>query len=99
MGEILRIGNAQAFWGDSPEAPARLLREQPDLDFLTLDYLAEVSLSIMARQRERDARAGYARDFVDVVGSLTPGWKAGSKLRVITNAGGLDPMACGRACR
>jgi hypothetical protein len=98
MREPFRIGNAQAFWGDDPDAAARTLAQQPDLDFLTLDYLAEVSLSIMAAQRERNPEAGYARDFVDVVRSLAPFWKNGSKTHVVTNAGGLNPEGCGRAC-
>ncbi len=95
---ILRIGNAQAFWGDDPDAPARLLAQEPRLDYLTLDYLAEVSLSILAIQRERDPSAGYARDFIDVIRSLVPLWKNGSKIRLITNAGGLNPKGCARAC-
>ena len=98
MAETLKIGNAQAFWGDSPGAPARLLAQQPDLDFLTLDYLAEVSLSILALQREKDPAAGYALDFVDVVKSLVPFWKKGSRVRVVSNAGGLNPQACAMAC-
>jgi hypothetical protein len=98
MAETLKIGNAQAFWGDSPGAPARLVSQQPDLDFLTLDYLAEVSLSILALQRERDREAGFARDFVDVVKSLIPHWKKGSGVKVVTNAGGLNTEGCARAC-
>ena len=92
------IGNAQGFWGDSVDAPARLVSQQPDLDYLTLDYLAEVSMSILASQRERDPTAGYARDFVDVVRSLIPFWQKGSKVRVISNAGGLNPHGCAKAC-
>ncbi len=92
------IGNAQGFWGDSDAAPARLVSHQPDLDYLTLDYLAEVSMSILASQKERDSTAGYARDFVDAVRSLLPLWRKGSKVRVITNAGGLNPDGCARAC-
>lgn len=95
----LRLGNAQAFWGDDPDAPARLVRQQPDLDFLTLDYLAEVSLSIMAGQRAKDPRLGYARDFIEVLRSLVPAWRSGSKLRIVSNAGGLNPRACAEACR
>src|ERR1700730_4325060 len=94
----LVVGNAQAFWGDDPDAPARLVRQQPDLDFLTLDYLGEVSLSIMAIQREEDPACGYARDFVEVLRSLAQSWRDGSRVRIISNAGGLDPVACGRAC-
>jgi hypothetical protein len=63
-----------------------------------LDYLAEVSLSIMAIQKERDPKAGFARDFLEVVRSLIPFWKKGSKTRIVTNAGGLNPHACARAC-
>jgi hypothetical protein len=92
------IGNAQGFWGDSIDAPARLVAQQPDLDYLTLDYLAEVSMSILASQRERDPTAGYARDFVEVVRSLIPSWQKGSKVRVISNAGGLNPHDCAKAC-
>jgi hypothetical protein len=94
----IRIGNASAFWGDSIDAPARLVREAPELDVLTLDYLAEVSMSILAKQRQRDPAAGYARDFVEVVASLAPFWKLGRKLRVVTNAGGLNPRGCAQAC-
>lgn len=96
--ETIRIGNASAFWGDSNDAPARLVEQAPDLDYLTLDYLAEVSMSILAKQRERDPAAGYARDFVGVVASLARFWKSGRKLRVVTNAGGLNPAGCAEAC-
>jgi len=98
MARPLKIANACAFWGDQPGAAARLVSGQPDLDFLTLDYLAELSLSIMAIARERDPGAGYARDFLDVVRSLCPFWTAGGRTRVVANAGGLDPVACARDC-
>src|SRR3954454_15868388 len=97
---ILRIGNACGFWGDSPGAPARLVAQAPDLDYLTLDYLAEVSMSILARQRERDPDRGYAADFVDVVRSLVPLWRDSRRqrpFRLVTNAGGLNPAGCARA--
>lgn len=98
MADVVRIGNAQAFWGDSPDAPARLVRGAPELDYLTLDYLAEVSMSILAKQRERDPAAGYAKDFVDVVRSLVPFWTEGRRFRIVTNAGGLNPKRCAEAC-
>jgi hypothetical protein len=94
----IRIGNAQGFWGDDNGAAARLLASDPDLDYLTMDYLAEVSLSIMAIQRDKDPELGYARDFVDVVRSLIPQWKEGGKVKLVSNAGGLNPAACARAC-
>lgn len=93
----IRIANAQGFWGDRPGAAARLIELEPKLDFITLDYLAEVSLSIMAIQREKEPKVGYARDFLDVVRSLIPAWKSGSMVRVVTNAGGLDPRGCAEA--
>lgn len=97
MGKVT-IGNAQGFWGDSPGAAARLVKQWPGLDFLTLDYLAEVSMSIMAIQREKDPNAGFAKDFIDVVKALIPLWREGSKVRIVTNAGGLNPLACAEAC-
>lgn len=94
----LRIGNAQAFWGDSPSAPVRLAQQQPNLDYLTLDYLAELSMSIMAIQKEKNPAMGYAKDFLDVVHSLIPLWQKGSKVKIVTNAGGLNPEGCAQAC-
>lgn len=99
MPRPLKIANAAGFWGDQPDAAARLVAAQPDLDFLTLDYLAEVSLSIMAIIRAKDPSAGYARDFVDVLQSLVPFYQGGGRTKIVTNAGGLDPAACARACR
>lgn len=95
----VRIGNAHGFWGDRIEAAAEMLARELELDYLTLDFLAEVSMSILAVQRERDPEAGFARDFVEVVASLAPYWKAGGRCRVVTNAGGLNPRGCAEACR
>ncbi|MBA3237886.1 MAG: DUF1446 domain-containing protein [Parachlamydiaceae bacterium] len=95
----VRIANTQGFWGDRPTATAQLLRQLPDLDYLTLDYLAEVSLSIMAIQREKQPEEGYAKDFVETLRSIAPFWLSGSRIKVITNAGGLNPFACAMACR
>ncbi len=94
----VRIGNAQAFWGDSSSAAAEMLAREPELDYLTLDYLAEVSMSLLAKERERDPSAGYPRDFVEVVRSLAPYWAGGGRCRVIANAGGLNQSACASAC-
>lgn len=99
MSSVVRIGNAQGFWGDRGSAAAELLAREPELDYLTLDYLAEVSLSIMAVQRDRDPNAGYARDFVEVVRSLADYFKSGGRCRIVTNAGGLNPQGCGGVCR
>ncbi len=95
----LKIANAAGFWGDQPGAAARLVAQQPDLDFLTLDYLAEVSLSIMAIMRAKDPAAGYAQDFLAVVRSLAKFWQEGGRTKIVTNAGGLDPLACAAAVR
>jgi len=94
----IRVGNAQAFWGDRPSAAWELIAQEPDLDYLTMDYLAEVSMSILATQRERDPKLGYARDFVQVVSGLAEYWASGGRCRLIANAGGLNPMACAQAC-
>lgn len=96
---MVKIGNAQAFWGDTPTAPKQLVSRMPDLDFLTMDYLAEVSMSILAIQKAKDPTAGFARDFLDAVRTLIPYWQQGHKVRLIANAGGLNPLGCAEACR
>ncbi len=86
------VANGQGFWGDSILGPLRLLREGP-LDYLTLDYLAEVTLSIMQKQRARDPRAGYATDFVQLVERSLP-QLVEKNVKVVANAGGVNPHAC-----
>ena len=98
MKRSIRIGNAQAFWGDRGDAAAELLALEPDLDYLTMDYLAEVSMSILAIQRERDPGLGYPKDFVEVVRVLSSYWAGGGRCRLVVNAGGLNPMGCAKAC-
>lgn len=99
MARPLKIANASGFWGDQPDAASRLVAQQPDVDYLTLDYLAEVSLSIMAITRAKDPAASYARDFIEVVQSLVKFWQGGGQTKIVTNAGGLDPHACGAAVK
>ena len=95
----LKIGNAQGFWGDRPAAPIEMVSQMPDLDFLTLEYLAELSLSIMAAQRAADPSLGYARDLVGTIERLAPYWKQGARFRLVTNGGGLAPRECALACK
>src|SRR5882672_6437637 len=71
MKERIRIAAGQGFWGDLLEAPVRQVEEGP-IDYLMLDYLAEVTMSIMQKQRSRDASAGYARDFVPLMKRILP---------------------------
>ncbi len=92
----IRIGNAAGFLGDNLDAP-RLLAEAGELDYLTLEYLAELTLSILARVREKNPQAGYAGDFLDVLRSLLPTLKAQPKFKLVTNAGGMNPADCARA--
>ncbi|MGA3203143.1 MAG: acyclic terpene utilization AtuA family protein [Bryobacteraceae bacterium] len=89
---MIRIANGQGFWGDSLEAPVEQVRRGP-IDYLTLDYLAEVTMSILQKQRSRDPKAGYARDFVDMIARVLPDLKE-RRIRVIANAGGVNPSAC-----
>jgi hypothetical protein len=92
---LIRIANGQGFWGDSIEAPVEQVRRGP-LDYLTLDYLAEVTMSILEKQRSRDPKAGYARDFVDMIARVLPDLMQ-RRVRVIANAGGVNPGACREA--
>jgi len=93
---VIKIANGAGFLGDNLDAP-RLLVEAATVDYLTLEYLAELTMSILARQREKDPAAGYASDFRDVLKSLIPALKSQPQLKIVTNAGGVNPMACATA--
>jgi hypothetical protein len=97
MREKIRIACGQGFWGDMLEAPARQVRGGP-VDYLMLDYLAEVTMSIMQKQRARDPRAGYARDFVPLMRDILP-TIVERDIRVTANAGGVNPRGCAEAVR
>ena len=94
---VVRIAAAQGFWGDSLDAPRRQVEGGP-VDYVMLDYLAEVTMSILQKQKERDPSMGYARDFVGAVESMLPAI-AERGVRVIANAGGVNPGACAAAIR
>jgi hypothetical protein len=89
----VRIGNGCGFWGDNLDAPVLLARDGR-LDYLTLEYLAELTMSILALQKQRDPQTGFATDFLDVLERLTPLWRDQPQLKVVTNAGGMNPVAC-----
>ncbi|MEQ8898701.1 MAG: acyclic terpene utilization AtuA family protein [Roseovarius sp.] len=91
--ETVRIGCGAGFWGDTPEG-ARQLIERGALDYMILDYLAEITMSILARMKAKDPAAGYATDFVTHVAGPLAQKIAESGVRIVTNAGGLNPAAC-----
>jgi hypothetical protein len=94
---MIRIANGQGFWGDWLEAPVRLIEQGP-IDYLTLDYLAEVTMSVLQKQKQRDAVLGYARDFPPLMARLADSM-IDRGVRVVANAGGVNPLACAREVR
>src|SRR6059036_1236907 len=91
---MIRIANGQGFWGDWLEAPVRLIEQGP-IDYLSLDYLAEITMSILQKQKNLNPNLGYARDFPPLIERI------GRRMRergakVIANAGGVNPVACAR---
>jgi len=95
VSRVVRVAGGQGFWGDWPEAPRRQVEGGP-VDYLMLDYLAEVTMSILQKQKERDPAMGYARDFVGAMESVLPA-VAERGVKVIANAGGVNPEACAAA--
>lgn len=93
MSKIVRIGCGAGFWGDSPEGPAQLVRKG-DIHYLVMDYLAEITMSILARMKAKKPELGYATDFVTMVMKPLAKEIAAKKIRVVTNAGGVNPDAC-----
>jgi hypothetical protein len=97
MKEKIRIASGQGFWGDMLDAPVRQVEGGP-IDYLMLDYLAEVTMSIMQKQRARDPFAGYARDFVPLMKQILPACVE-RNIRVTANAGGVNVEGCANAVR
>ncbi|HYJ47948.1 MAG TPA: acyclic terpene utilization AtuA family protein [Pyrinomonadaceae bacterium] len=97
MREKIRIASGQGFWGDLLDAPVRQVEGGP-IDYLMLDYLAEVTMSIMQKQRARDPSAGYARDFVPLMKQILPACVE-RNIRVTANAGGVNVEGCAEAVR
>lgn len=92
MKEKIRIASGQGFWGDLPNAPIDQVKNGP-IDYLVMDYLAEVTMSIMQKQKMRNENYGYARDFVEVIEAVLPEINENG-IKVISNAGGVNPEAC-----
>ncbi len=95
MKEVVRVASGQGFWGDWLAAPRRQAEGGP-IDYLMLDYLAEVTMSILQKQKERDPAMGYARDFVGAVDSVLDA-VVHRGVKVIANAGGVNPHGCADA--
>ena len=95
MKEKIRVAAGQGFWGDLPEAPVRQVEDGP-IDYLMLDYLAEVTMSIMQKQKSRDASAGYAKDFVPLMRRILPTCLE-RNIRITANAGGVNVPGCANA--
>ncbi len=97
MKNRIRIAAGQGFWGDLLDAPVRQVEGGP-IDYLMLDYLAEVTMSIMQKQRSRDPNAGYAKDFVPLMKQILPACVE-RNIRVTANAGGVNVEGCADAVR
>lgn len=94
---MIRIGAGQGFWGDWLEAPVRLVQQGP-LNYLVLDYLAEVTMSILQKQKSRNPNLGYALDFPELIQRIAPEIRD-KRIKVLANAGGVNPLACAQDIR
>ncbi len=92
MKDSIRIASGQGFWGDLPNAPIKQVKNGP-IDYLVMDYLAEVTMSIMQKQKMKKPEYGYARDFVGVIEAVLPDISERG-IKVVSNAGGVNPLAC-----
>jgi hypothetical protein len=97
MKQSVRVAAGQGFWGDLLTAPVDQVRKGP-IDYLMLDYLAEVTMSIVQKQRARDPQAGYARDFVTLMHEILPDCVE-KNIKVLSNAGGVNVPGCAEAIR
>jgi hypothetical protein len=91
--KVVRLGAGMAFWGDRVQ-PAALMVERADIDYLCCDHLAELTMSILAKQRSKNPDLGYTRDLIDLLRGVLPG-AVRKGVKVISNAGGANPRAAG----
>ncbi len=97
MKKIVKIANGQGFWGDSIDAPVNLIK-YGKIDYLTLDYLAEVTISIMQKQKNKNSLFGYAKDFVQLITENQKEIKK-NNIKIVTNAGGVNPIECAKSIK
>jgi hypothetical protein len=90
---MIRIGYPSGYWGDDQAAPSRMLESAADLDYLAMDYLAEITMAILKRQQDRDETLGYARDFPALVGEILEDL-VDQDVTLLANAGGVNPESC-----
>jgi hypothetical protein len=96
MKEKIKIASGQGFWGDLIDAPYHQVTKG-DIDYLVMDYLAEVTMSILQKQKNKNPKLGYARDIPELLKRILPITKA-KGIKIITNGGGVNPQACAEAC-
>ena len=92
MKQLIRIASGQGFWGDLQTAPIGQVRDGP-VDYMMMDYLAEVTMSILQKQKMKDPNFGYAKDVVPLFEEILPDIVK-KNIKVITNGGGVNPIAC-----
>jgi hypothetical protein len=97
MKDFIRIASGQGYWGDWLEAPMMQITSGP-IDYLVMDYLAEITMSILQKQKSRNPHLGYAKDFIPLMSTLLP-FIVQKKVTVIANAGGVNPLACAKVIR
>lgn len=95
MKQKIRIASGQGFWGDLIDAPYHQVTKGP-IDYLVMDYLAEVTMSILQKQKNKNPELGYARDIPDLMRRILPICKE-KNIKVITNGGGVNPLSCANA--
>lgn len=92
MKDKIRIASGQGFWGDLQSAPYDQVTKGP-IDYIVMDFLAEVTMSIMQKQKKRNPQLGYARDLVDIIEQILPVC-LDKGIRIISNGGGVNPGGC-----
>jgi hypothetical protein len=93
MTNTITVGYPTGYWGDEFEAPQRLIRAMPDVDYLGMDYLAEITMAILKRQQERDSSLGYARSFPPLIERILEDLVE-NDIKLLANAGGVNPESC-----